>query len=75
MRADRAVLGNLSYGLNIEDVIRFEVFYDQALVTQRLAGYSSTYFSGAGLGARLERALGQHAHPRARSAIRSWRTA
>ena len=30
VRADRAVLANVSYGLNIENVVRFEVFYDQA---------------------------------------------
>ncbi|MDQ2979164.1 MAG: hypothetical protein M3R62_08080, partial [Acidobacteriota bacterium] len=49
VRADRAVLANLSYGLNIENVVRFEVFYDQALVTNTLSGYDKTYFSGAGI--------------------------
>ncbi|HEY3202994.1 MAG TPA: hypothetical protein VGL03_04970 [Thermoanaerobaculia bacterium] len=49
VRADRAVLANLSYGLNIENVVRFEVFYDQALVTNKLSGYDKTYFSGAGI--------------------------
>jgi hypothetical protein len=49
VRADRAVLANLSYGLNIQNIIRFEVSYDQALITQTLSGYDSTYFSGVGL--------------------------
>ena len=49
MRADRAALANISYGLNIENVVRFEVFYDQAFVTNALAGYDGTYFSGAGI--------------------------
>ncbi len=43
---------NLSYGLNIEDIIRFEVFYDQALVNDRVSGYHNTYFSGVGLSRR-----------------------
>jgi hypothetical protein len=47
--ADKAVLNNLSYGLNIENVIRFEIEYDQALVTNRFAGYDNTYFSGVGI--------------------------
>ena len=48
VRADRAFLANLTYGLNIENVVRFEASYDQALVTQELSGYDHTYFSGAG---------------------------
>ena len=47
--ANEAWLNNLSYGLNIENVIRFEVEYDQALVTNRFAGYNNTYFSGVGI--------------------------
>ncbi len=47
--ADKAVLNNLSYGLNIQEVIRFEIEYDQALVTNRFAGYHDTYFSGIGV--------------------------
>ena len=49
VRADRAVLANLSYGLNVENIVRFELAYDQALVTQKGAGYDQTYFSGVGL--------------------------
>ncbi len=47
--ANEAVLNNLSYGLNIENVVRFEVEYDQALVTNKFAGYHNTYFSGIGV--------------------------
>ena len=44
---------NLSYGLNIEDIIRFEGFYDQAILNDQLSGFNNTYFSGAGLLASL----------------------
>jgi hypothetical protein len=47
--ANEAVLNNLSYGINIQEVIRFEIEYDQALVTNRFAGYHNTYFSGIGV--------------------------
>jgi len=47
--ADSAWLNNLSYGLNIENVVRFELEYDQALVTNKFAGYDNTYFSGVGI--------------------------
>ena len=47
--ADKAWLSNMSYGLNIENVIRFELEYDQALVTNKFAGYNNTYFSGVGI--------------------------
>ena len=49
VRADRGGVINLSYGLNIENVIRFEVGYDQALITNEQQGYRNTYFSGAGV--------------------------
>ena len=47
--ANEAVLNNLSYGLNIENIIRFEIEYDQALVTNKFAGYHNQYFSGIGI--------------------------
>ncbi len=53
LRADSTAVLNVSYGLNIENIIRFEGFYDQALVWNTLAGYDGTYFSGAGLLASL----------------------
>jgi hypothetical protein len=46
-------VGNISYGLNIEDIIRFEAFYDQALLKDKRSGFNNTYFSGAGLLASL----------------------
>src|SRR5262245_1049526 len=48
VRADSAGLLNLSYGLNVENVIRFELGYDQALITNEQQGYRNTYFSGVG---------------------------
>ena len=53
LRVEKAWLANVSYGLNIENIIRFEGFYDQALATERVAGYHNTYFSGAGVLASL----------------------
>jgi hypothetical protein len=44
---------NISYGLNIEDIIRFEGFYDQAILDDKESGFHHTYFSGAGLLASL----------------------
>jgi hypothetical protein len=49
IRAERAGLLNLSYGINIESLIRFELSYDQAIITNPLQGTSNTYFSGVGL--------------------------
>ena len=45
--ADSAWLNNLSYGLNIENVIRFELEYDQALVTNRRRRVPATRTSPA----------------------------
>jgi hypothetical protein len=47
--ANEAWLNNLSYGINIENIVRFEIEYDQALVTNRFAGYQNEYFSGVGI--------------------------
>jgi hypothetical protein len=47
--ADSAYLANISYGINIQEIIRFEIEYDQALVTNKFAGYDNTYFSGVGI--------------------------
>lgn len=49
LRTESAFVANVSYGLNIEDIIRFEGFYDQAVVKDRRSGFNNTYFSGAGL--------------------------
>ncbi len=53
LRTENALVANLSYGLNIEDIIRFEAFYDQGLLKDRVSGFNRTYFSGAGLLASL----------------------
>lgn len=53
LRTESAFVGNISYGLNIEDIIRFEAFYDQAVLNDKRSGFSNTYFSGAGLLASL----------------------
>jgi hypothetical protein len=53
LRTERAVLATVSYGLNIENIIRFEGYYDQILAWDKVSGYNGTYFSGAGLLASL----------------------
>lgn len=53
LRTSQAMLMNLSYGLNIEDIIRFEVLYDQAIINDRVSGFRRQYFSGAGLSGQL----------------------
>ncbi len=53
LRSQEAIMMNLSYGLNIENIIRFEAFYDQALLKDKFSGFQDTYFSGAGLLASL----------------------
>jgi hypothetical protein len=53
LRTESAFVGNISYGLNIENIIRFEAFYDQALLKDKRSGFNNTYFSGAGLLASL----------------------
>ena len=53
LRTESAFVANVSYGLNIENIIRFEGFYDQALLKDKKSGFDNTYFSGAGLLASL----------------------
>jgi hypothetical protein len=53
LRTQNALLADVSYGLNIEDIIRLEGFYDQGLLTDRRSGFDRTYFSGAGVLASL----------------------
>ena len=49
VKTQTAFLASISYGLNIEDIIRFEGFFDQAVVRDRQSGFDNTYFAGAGL--------------------------
>ena len=47
--ADRAYEAIISYGINIQEIVRFEVEYGQALVTNRFAGDYNAYYSGIGI--------------------------
>jgi hypothetical protein len=49
VKTQTALLASISYGLNIEDIIRFEAVFDQAVVRDRQSGFDNTYFAGAGL--------------------------
>jgi hypothetical protein len=53
LRTQSAFVANISYGLNLENVVRFEGFYDQAIVKDKTSGFDNEYFSGAGLLASL----------------------
>ena len=50
VRAERAYLGHLSYGLVFSDQFRLEAFYDHGLIDDRTAGYHREPFQGLGLG-------------------------
>ncbi len=47
--ADRAYEAIISYGINIQEIVRFEVEYGQAVVTNRFAGDTNAYYSGIGI--------------------------
>jgi len=49
VRAEKAVLGHLSYGFVFSEAIRLEAFYDHGLITDRVAGYSREPFQGLGI--------------------------
>ena len=49
VRADKAVLGHLSYGFVFSDQFRLEAFYDHALITDRTAGLHAEPFQGLGI--------------------------
>lgn len=53
VKAEEAVILNVSYGLNIQEIIRFEGFLDQAWVFDDASGFDSPYFAGIGLLASL----------------------
>jgi len=50
VRAEKAVLGHFSYGFVFSDQFRLEAFYDQGLITDRVAGYHNEPFQGIGIG-------------------------
>jgi hypothetical protein len=54
LRTTNALLADVSYGLNIENIIRLEGFYDSLWATDRQSGFARTYFSGAGAIASLQ---------------------
>ena len=49
VRAEKAILGHVSYGLVFSDQFRLEAFYDHGLLTDRLAGYHREPFQGVGI--------------------------
>jgi len=53
LRTREAWVMNLSYGLNIENIIRLEALYDQGIMTDPVSGFRHAYFSGAGISGQL----------------------
>jgi len=50
VRAEKAILGHLSYGFVVSDQLRMEAFYDHGLIDDHLAGYHREPFQGVGIG-------------------------
>ena len=50
VRADKALIGHLSYGFVFSDQFRLEAFYDHALIDDTTAGYHREPFQGVGIG-------------------------
>ena len=53
LRTRQAWVMNLSYGLNIENIIRLEALYDQAILNDAYSGFHDAYYSGAGISGQL----------------------
>ena len=53
VRAEKAMLGHLSYGFVFSDQIRLEAFYDHGLITDRESGYSREPFQGVGIAGQM----------------------
>ena len=53
LRTRQAWVMNLSYGLNIENIIRLEVLYDQGLLNDPFSGFHHSYYSGGGISGQL----------------------
>ncbi len=49
VRAEKAIIGHLSYGFVLSDQLRMEAFYDHGLIDDRLAGYRREPFQGIGV--------------------------
>jgi hypothetical protein len=50
LTSQQAWLMNLSYGVNIGNVFRVQLFYDQAVLNDDVTGFHHQYFSGVGAG-------------------------
>lgn len=53
LRTKQAWVMNLSYGLNIENIIRLEALYDQAILNDEVSGFHHQYYSGVGISGQL----------------------
>ncbi len=53
LRTRQAWVMNLSYGLNIENIIRLEAIYDQGVLNDAYSGFHHAYYSGAGISGQL----------------------
>ncbi len=49
VRAQRAILGHLSYGLVFSEQFRLEAFYDHGLIDDETAGFKRETFQGVGI--------------------------
>lgn len=49
VRAEKAIIGHLSYGFVFSEQFRLEAFYDHALLDDELAGYEREPFQGIGI--------------------------
>lgn len=49
VRAEKAIIGHLSYGFVFSEQFRLEAFYDHALLDDDLAGYEREPFQGVGI--------------------------
>src|SRR5262249_60018697 len=49
VRAEKAILGHMSYGFVFSDQIRMEAFYDHGLIDDTSAGYRREPFQGIGI--------------------------
>jgi len=49
VRAERALIGHLSYGFVFSDQFRLEAFYDHGLIDDAAAGYQREPFQGVGI--------------------------
>lgn len=49
VRAEKAIIGHLSYGFVFSEQFRLEMFYDHALIDDAAAGYAREPFQGIGL--------------------------